>query len=244
MAQLRPQRTRNSQLTTTGALLFVMPLAQRLWLRTLGITEASVTNKWRVGTGLLNPPSPPLEEATKDSIMNAMQTLCTTHGGPRNYLQKMYPGKRERVDFANAIMKLLPMSQDTTYHLGGAMPVDTFNLHLSYFSFHDLASKKAPPGEALTMELVDQYLTDGFRTIGDPIKVSRDCLSNDFIGSFEPSWPTPGVEFPLKVQSVMYVKGQARVLTALALVSLLIEDGVQAEKLLEATCQQKGPTVS
>ena len=68
------------------------------------------------------------------------------------------------------------------------------------FSFHDLASKKAPPGEALTMELVDQYLTDGFRTIGDPIKVSRDCLTNDFIGSFKPNWPTPGVDAPLNAQ--------------------------------------------
>ena len=189
--------------------------------------------------GLLNPPSPPLEDATKDSIMSAMQTLCTTHGGPRKYLQTMYPGDRERIEFAAAIMKFLPMPEENTYHMGGAMPNENFNLHLSYFSFHDLASKKAPPGEALTMELVDQYLTDGFRTIGDPIKVNRDCLTNDFVSSFKPNWPTPGFDHPLNAQSVMYVKGQARVLTALALVSLLIEDGVEPAKLLEATCQQK-----
>ena len=195
----------------------------------------------RVGMGLLNnPPLPPLEEATKDSIMKAMQTMCNTYGGPRNYLQTLYSGDRERAEFASAIVQLLPMSEDVTYHLGGAMPVDNFNLHLAYFSFHNLASKKSPPGEALTMDLVDQYLTDGFRTIGDPIKVSRDCLTNDFVGSFNPTWATPGAPpDPLKAQSVMYVKGQARVLTALALVSLLIEDGVKPEKLLEATCQQK-----
>ena len=194
----------------------------------------------RVGMGLLNPPLPPLEEATRDSIMSAMQTMCATHGGPRQYLQRIYPGERERVEFASAIMNLLPMSEDVTYHLGGAMPIDNFYLHLAYFSFQDAASKKAPLGEALTLELVDQYLTDGFRTLGDPIKVSRDCMTNDFIGSFEPKWATPGADHPINAQSVMYVKGQARVLTALALVSLLIEDGVSPEKLLEACANRMG----
>jgi hypothetical protein len=46
-------------------------------------------------------------------------------------------------------------------------------IHVSSFSFASGASMKLPPGESLTMQLVDEILTDGFVTAGDTLRICK-----------------------------------------------------------------------
>ena len=43
-------------------------------------------------------------------------------------------------------------------------------VHVSSFSFAKTASLKMPPGRNLTMQLVDEIMTDGFISSGEPLQ--------------------------------------------------------------------------
>jgi hypothetical protein len=46
-------------------------------------------------------------------------------------------------------------------------------MHISTFSFQTKASVKPPPGKNLALQLVDQYLNEGFVTSGDPLLITQ-----------------------------------------------------------------------
>ena len=76
------------------------------------------------------------------------------------------------------------------------------------------------------MGLAAELLADGFVTSGDPLLVSQPELSAKFTFAWN------GSEMPmLQAQSVGYAKGQARALTLLTILSILIQDEIDAAKL-------------
>lgn len=90
-------------------------------------------------------------------------------------------------------------------------------LHVMSFCFSDTASNKMPPGLNLTMSIAEEIVTDGFITSNIPLRITQldDGLDPHFASNYD-----------LKAQSIGYSKGQARTLTLLAILSILIQDGV------------------
>ena len=81
----------------------------------------------------------------------------------------------------------------------------------------------------LTIQLVDEMLADGFITAGDPLLVTLP----EHITPFPAPWCTEDghAEKQLRAQSVGYSKGQARMVSVLAMISLCLEDGIDGEQL-------------
>jgi hypothetical protein len=111
-------------------------------------------------------------------------------------------------------------------------------LHISSFNFESKASIKTVPGKSLAIQLLDEYLANGFTTSGDNLLVTQ--LVD--LASLPAAWctsvtvevdgqPVTNVqpEGQLGSQSIGYSKGQARMLTLLATVSILLQDGVTKE---------------
>ena len=98
--------------------------------------------------------------------------------------------------------------------------------HMASFSFHEDASTKMPPGEHLTLALVDEYLTDGFLSGGEPLLLSVPLAPMP--DSFNDTWVTDDT---CLVQGIGYVKAQARMLVLLAMIGLRIEDYVSGNAL-------------
>jgi hypothetical protein len=68
---------------------------------------------------------------------------------------------------------------------------------------------KLPPGLDLTVKLAEEILNCGFVTSGDTLRVTQ---------------PKILPEQPVPIQSIGYSKGQARALTLVAILSILIQD--------------------
>ena len=160
--------------------------------------------------------------------VNAMADVCCQFGGVQQYLQATYPTKEARQKFADRLVEMFPLADDVEYHWRMNIPKysesnqDSYTLHLSLFSFADLASPKPCPEPNVSMQLVDQYLVDGFVSSLDVVKISMHLsLQRDKL-----KIPFEEVPLAMGAQTVGYVKGQARVLTLLALVSMTLEDGV------------------
>ena len=99
-------------------------------------------------------------------------------------------------------------------------------VHISVFSFDEKASFKVPEASTST-KLLDEYLVDGFVTSSEPLLVKTNA--GLVIAELPVLWQG-GVEQPLKHLSLGYLKGQARVLTVLAVLSLCLENGVDLGK--------------
>ena len=79
------------------------------------------------------------------------------------------------------------------------------------------------------MQLVDEMLADGFITAGDPLQVTLP----EHITPVDAWWCSEEslAGKQMRPQSVGYSKGQARMVSALAMMSLCVEDGIDGVQL-------------
>ncbi len=171
----------------------------------------------------------------KTRLLTALRGACQSFGGPRQFLEQRYGSEHERKSFAANLLRLFPMDDTVAYHTSYPVPeitedkmstVRPITLHISCFSYDRRASTKMPPGESLTMDLAAEILNDGFVTAGDEVKTSTQCV----LPSVPSPWLTSGqtADQHVPAQSVGYTKGQARVLTLLAMIGLCMEDNIDS----------------
>ena len=171
-------------------------------------------------------------ESFKKQAISSMGEIASTFGGPYQYLKhhlKLEPNDADERDksialrdsFTAAMEQMFPELPDMLYHheskmtgvseedLGQTPPTCC---HMTALG-HDLAaSTKDPPGTQLFGELIDMYLTDGFKTSNEPLLVTQpDELAH--LGL-----KLPEVQGTLATASLGYIKGFARTSSMLAFV--------------------------
>lgn len=165
-------------------------------------------------------------------------------------MQEMYDTDSKKSTFARRLLDEFPMSTNDNYHQEAKIPdckedqlsaVPPVVLHPCVFSFDDRASTKAPPGGILAMQLTMKILQDGFVTAGDTLKISQpdglprlsapwqyrvtDTMAD---GAQESKWAPDN---QLGSQAVGYIKGQARALTLLTILSVCLEDHLTGQDI-------------
>eukprot|EP00959_Pyramimonas_sp_CCMP1952_P155688 3256404-Pyramimonas_sp.AAC.1 len=91
----------------------------------------------------------------QDRIQRAMEHVCDTYGGPRQFLQQTFDTPDRRAAFYNNLMELLPPRQDIPYHDekeleiidpdGVADCTTPMALHPCILSFQNISSVKGHP---------------------------------------------------------------------------------------------------
>ena len=167
-------------------------------------------------------------EQLRASVRSCLEEVCSTHGGPKQFLQSMYPTAAQRQAFAEALWTHFPPPDDANLHMSPALPEQeqgshaqaagpcggVFLLHIACFSFDADASTNMPPGQSTALALADEILTDGFLTQHEPLLVSQP----PFLEGVAAPWQTAaaGNAAVLPAQSVGYTKGQSRMTTLLS----------------------------
>ena len=139
----------------------------------------------------------------REMMLVRVRQIFECHGGPRQYLQYWYSDNEAKDAFAQALLTMLPRSLDKNYLSGRSPPgsYDEVFVHPANLAWEPFSSSKSAPFRCVCLELLDEYLTHGFITLHDPLKLS---------GKVAP--PDKGDYFTL-----CYVKGAARSATLLVL---------------------------
>ena len=151
-------------------------------------------------------------------IMTTMRKISEDHGGPMQYLHAKYGTEELKQSFCDKLLSELPpdprVSEEDKVHFSADW-LKTVQLerpycaHISMLAFMPASSTKPPPYRTVVTSLVDEYTTNTFLTRGDPLTVfSIPNISTDGAGCF---W-------------IGYVKGAARATTALAMVSIMLDE--------------------
>ena len=163
--------------------------------------------------------------AFKTKLLAELDGLMRSYGGPAQYLWQSLPSESDVAAFAKYLWEAYPEMDDQYYHhsekippvsaadLGTTPPVC---LHVSALGFDKACSFKPPPGRALFMQLLEQYLTDGFVSQGEPLMIVQSRGTG--LPDNHCPWSSDGDnQGPLPCFSVGYLKGMARVTTLMCL---------------------------
>jgi hypothetical protein len=124
--------------------------------------------------------------------------------------------------FTNGMDAMFPELQDTLYHHDTKIPsivtdddmavTQPLVVHITALGYDLAASTKDPPGTQLFAELIDLYLTDGFKTSNEPLLVTQPSDLAHL------GLRLPQAQGTLATASLGYIKGLARTQSMLAFV--------------------------
>lgn len=170
-----------------------------------------------------------------------LQQFLRDHGGPEQYLNFYL----DTVDAKNAFSKWLwdyfPETDDVIYHHSKMIPAVEESqrgatlatvVHIAALGFTRECSIKPYPESKVAEQLLDQYLQDGFITGGDPLLCTQPGdlqWDTDGLGDGTPIvrlW-APGPDGDLLApRSLGYIKGMARSCTALMMLHVCFQKGL------------------
>lgn len=165
----------------------------------------------------------------KEALYKDFEAVCTKHRGPVQFLKDLYPDRESRLLFLNSVLDLFPYSDIVMYHTEKDIPEIREDekssktsqvLHISCFAWEGKVSIKRGPGKKLACDIAGRVLNEGFVTSGEPLLIT--CA----VEGIQHDNPAK-----LNAQSIGYSKGFARMSTLLALIALMIKDGMTAEAL-------------
>ncbi len=165
------------------------------------------------------------------------EVVCRDGGGVAKYLRIKMATPESKVAFCNWLFSSFPPTREVmdrqwwmdkipTYkydEVGAHAPII---LHPALFSFLKVASARPEPANVTCQLLADEMLSDKFATQAEPLLLK--LLPTRELAGVQPLWTSlcEGKEGKiLSYQSVGFRKGQARVLTMLALCHLFYVDG-------------------
>ena len=154
------------------------------------------------------PFAPPDPDHFREVMLNRMASAFDVFGGPRQYLDYRFPTPEAKVDFAAALLKVFPRVTGVSYHEGRSPPdtLDGVIVHPTSLAWEDFCSTKPPPYRCVAMELGDEYVTHGFVTSTDVLKLSGKTCDPSHCDFF----------------TLSYVKGAARAATLLVLLDQIL----------------------
>ena len=171
----------------------------------------------------------------RESLGDGFKATVKEHGGPMQFLERRYPTKEAKVEYAKRLWAEFPPSDSTFPMLCDNPPAckdedrmvgrpgANLFFHLAQLDFSEHASLRGPPALRTCCLLADEILTDGFVTVGDPLLVTRkECPPTD---KGTGHWPSQDQGQPTAPAFAMgFVKGSARICTLHALVTVLLDE--------------------
>ena len=165
-------------------------------------------------------------EAFKASMMEALTSILT-YGSAGSYLMQRYASQPAAQLFLNYLHDL-SAGDEASHDLGQLLPPVKPDDHASKaplrlpvgaFSYGLEASLKPHADKALTCELAQHFLADGFVTSTEPLLCTQngEILRAATSKNLRSPWRLTGALVP---HSVGYCKGKARMQTLLALLSI------------------------
>ena len=165
------------------------------------------------------------------------EVVCRDGGGVAKYLRIKMATPESKVAFCNLLFSSFPaarkvidrqwwMDNIPTYKYDEVGKHAPIILHPALFSFLKVASARPEPANVTCQLLADEMLSDKFATQAEPLLLK--LLPTRELAGVQPLWTSlcEGKEGKiLSYQSVGFRKGQARVLTMLALCHLFYVDG-------------------
>jgi hypothetical protein len=106
------------------------------------------------------------------------------YGGPQQYLLAVLPTEDRKREFAQWLTSNVPREATATYQDKHPLPhcasgaedkCQAFYIHISKFAFDETASARQAPGLALSLDLLNHYVLDGFLTGIEPVIVSFEA---------------------------------------------------------------------
>ena len=145
----------------------------------------------------------PQASTFREVMLSRLRRIFECHGGPRQYLQHWYPTKEDKAVLAESLLTMFPRCLDKQYLPDRSPPGSSDEIFVppSNLGWEAFSSSKPAPFMCVALELLDEYLTNGFVSQHDPLKLS---------GKVAP--PDMGEHFTL-----CYVKGAARSASLLVL---------------------------
>ncbi len=106
-------------------------------------------------------------------------------------------------------------------------------------SYHPTSSAKGDPEDDTVLELLDEYLTAGFLTSGDPLLVTKGGKLDDAASQLrlDVPWGKWDLKPPLIAHSFGFVKGRARTVTLFAYLLILWDEEINLQQV--ASCLAK-----
>ena len=177
-------------------------------------------------------------------LRGAFEAVCNNYGGPQQFLKARLGSKEAQIKFAKQLRATLPPVMDKTYCHDWPLPAireedmastPALVVHLSVLGYDLACTTKHPPLAETCRKIMEEVLVDGFVTASEPLKVMSlgthdvDFLPSSSEGHLHAAWQDQAATVPdmtIPSASLGYVKGMARATTILALLYILIEDGV------------------
>ena len=184
-------------------------------------------------------------EDPESSLVAAVEGACNEiiyTVGAKGFLQERFGSAERATPFARWMLEKFPMRQDVLYQLddqvphmiedeiGGERPIA---LHPCYFSFSEDCSVKPSPEMDTSRRLVEEILHHGFITSSEPVLAFKmekpwpPTAKDDYHKNIlEQVAPGSTLHLPKVIEPFSFgqIKGQARCINLLLVLSVLFED--------------------
>ena len=168
-----------------------------------------------------------VRETTVNKLLDMVTAGLSITAGSLTYLNNRYATPAQQQEFAEKLFLAVPCDGTVTYSWSklpevqsDAQSLTPANIvHPACFAFTgEELSVKPAPDLSTSLRLADEILRDGFVTSGEPILVTQPASLRN--GSIRCPWTHVGDMIP---QCLGYLKGQARMTTVLAIVSMCMD---------------------
>lgn len=157
-----------------------------------------------------------------DCVLAATQKILSEHGGPVQYLRSRYNKPEKLIDYAAYLTKEFP---EIATHPISDLPLKSVMetnrdkapvqvVHISKLGFDPLITVAGLPARNTCYRLIDEMLADSFVTGGEPL------ILREHTG-------------PVEDFGLSYIKGLSRVSALHLLITVVRDDGVSLQQVLE-----------
>ena len=196
------------------------------------------------------------DEQFRDAFLSRVNAVLEAWPGSEQYLLDRYPTKESQAQFARDLEAYFPRAHDVAYVAAPPNGMQTAYVHVVDLGFTRSCSTKPAPFLKTVQALVDEIISHGFTTHGNPTMndsrmAADDCLFFDsgcrilIIQQFcvlpsscllhSPGEPLMIAGTPAEASGrhfwTKYVKGMARATTALLVADQLMVCGVDVSKV-------------
>ena len=168
-------------------------------------------------------------------LVPAMRKALQEHGGPQQFLMTKMPFEDDWVEYAKILWEMFsplethPPALDVMQlpmHHPGRQDSAPGIVHLASLDFTHSCSLKGAPSLKVSLQLLEEIVTDGFVSAGEPILVT--AIQKDTV--LDCPWKQDHPEDTIGAFGLGFVKGAARICTLHAIILVALEDRVDLKK--------------
>ena len=176
----------------------------------------------------------------RDIMITGCMDAMRAHGGPVQYLSYRYSTQDHLQAYAAKLWKLFPASKSpgpvqlsypVPHAAATAAEFPTMIFHVASLNFRASGTDRELPHIEVASQLVDEFCTDGFVATEGPLKIdaAEERLQRDGVPA---PWTSENVAHNIPAFGVGFEKGVARNATLHLMLTLILDDEVDLEKVL------------